>query len=591
VPDTPAPRPGTRDAVVLASGLALLLVLGLTSMRTKSAVYDEIVHFSAGYSSLRFGEFRFNADHPPLVARLAAAPLLAMDVRFPADDPAWTMGRPYEVGRRFLYRWNDGDRLLLRGRTMVLLLAALLAAIVFLWTRALWGLPAAALGLLLAVTSPDVLAHGQVVTTDMGAALFIFACVAAFERVTSRLTLPRVLMAGLALGAALATKFSALILFPVLAALAVVMALRSEPLAVALPGRMRTLQRPPAKLAALAGAILAMGAIAYVSLWAAYGFRFAATRDAAFEASIPWDRLRPEEPALARAVDGVRAARLLPEPYLWGFVRFFKHQQGRPAFLLGAHSDDGFSTFFPVSFAVKTPVPLLVLVAVAVWLAATRRLRGRADAFLWIPIALYAAASLSRGINIGHRHLLPLYPFLFVAAGRAGAWAAAAWPRRAPAAVVGLLAAWHVGAALFIHPHYLAYFNELAGGPARGYRILVDSSLDWGQDLRGLKPYMEAHGIPRVKLSYFGTADPAYYGIAHDLLPGYLPLPREVVRAFAPGDVLAVSATNLQGVYLDPAERPMMERLRREEPVGNVGYSILIFHPAFAWPETEVGAR
>lgn len=220
MPDPSAPRRRVHDAVVLAGGLALLAVLGFTSLRTKSAVYDEIVHFSAGYTSLRFGEFRFNADHPPLVARLAAAPLLAMDVRFPADDPAWMMGRPYEVGRRFLYRWNDGDRLLLRGRVMVLLLAAALATIVFLWTRASWGLPAAALSLLLTVASPDVLAHGQVVTTDMGAALFIFACVVAFERLTLRLTVPRLLLAGLALGAALATKFSALILVPVLAALA-----------------------------------------------------------------------------------------------------------------------------------------------------------------------------------------------------------------------------------------------------------------------------------------------------------------------------------------------------------------------------------
>jgi hypothetical protein len=584
VPDTSAPRRRVRDAAVLAGGLILLLGLGFTSLRTKSAVYDEIVHFSAGYTSLRFGEIRFNPDHPPLVGRLAAAPLMAMDVRFPADDPAWTMGRPYEVGRRFLYRWNDGDRLLLRGRTMVLLLAAALAAIVFLWTRALWGLPAAALSLLLTVTSPDVLAHGQVVTTDMGAALFIFACVAAFERMTARLSVPRLLLAGLALGAALATKFSSLILFPLLAALAVVVALRAESLPVALRGPVRLLDRRSSKLAALALAIAAITAIAFVVVWAVYGFRFAATRDPAFEASIPWDRLRPEEPALARIVDGMRGAHVLPEAWLWGFVRFFKHQQGRPAFLLGAHSDDGFWSFFPVSFAVKTPAALLVLLGLAAWLAGSRRLRGRADAFLWIPVALYAAVSLTRDINIGHRHLLPLYPFLFVAAGRAAAWAAAAWPRRAPAAVVAFLAAWHAGTALWIHPHYLAYFNELAGGPDRGYRILVDSSLDWGQDLRGLKPYMEARGIPRVKLSYFGTADPAYYGIACDLLPSYLPLPREVVRTFAPGDVLAISATNLQGVYLDAADRPMMERLRREEPVGSVGYSILIFRPSFAWP-------
>jgi hypothetical protein len=585
VPDPPAPRPRFRDATVLAAGLALLFTLGLTSMRAKSAVYDEPVHFAGGYTSLRFGEFRFNPDHPPLVSRLAAAPLMAMDVRFPADDPAWKMGRPYEVGRRFLYRWNDGDRLLLRGRAMILLLAATLATIVFLWTRALWGFPAAALALLLAVTSPDVLAHGQLVTTDLGAALFIFATVAAFERMTSLLTPARVAVAGLATGAALATKFSAFILFPILALLAAVVAFRPEPLPLALRGAPRAIDRAPAKLAALAMALAAMAAIAFLCVWAAYGFRFAATPDPAFEASIPWDRLRPEEPALARAVDAMRDAHALPEPWLWGFVRFFKHQQARPAFLLGAHSDDGFWSFFPVSFAVKTPIALLVLLGLAAWLAAVRGLRRRADVFLWIPLALYAAVSLTRGINIGHRHLLPLYPFLFVAAGRTAAWAVASWPRRGPAAAVFLLAAWHAGAALWIHPHYLAYFNELLGGPSRGYRVLVDSSLDWGQDLRGLKGYMDAHGIPRVKLSYFGTADPAYYGIDCDLLPGYLPLPREVVRSFAPGDVLAVSATNLQGVYLDPADRPMMDRLRQEKPVGHVGYSILIFRPSFVWPE------
>jgi hypothetical protein len=591
VPDTPVPRPRLRDALVLAAGLTLLFVLGFTSQRSKSAVYDEPVHFAAGYTSLRFGEFRFNPDHPPLVTRFAAAPLLAMDVRFPAGDPAWAMGRPYEVGRRFLYRWNDGDRLLERGRSMILVLAAGLAAIVFLWTRALWGFPAAALALLLAVTSPDVIAHGQVVTTDMGAALFIFAAVAAFERATSRLTATRVIVAGLALGAALATKFSAFILLPVLGLLALAVAFRGDPLTVAVGRPERVLDRPARKLAATAAALVLMFAMAFACLWAAYGFRFAATPDPSFEAVIPWDRLRPDEPALAKAVDVMREGHVLPEAWLWGFVRFFKHQQARPAFLLGTHSDEGFWTFFPVSFAVKTPVSLLALLGVAVWLTLSRRLRGRADAFLWIPLALYAAVSLTRGINIGHRHLLPLYPFLFVAAGRAATWAATAWPRRGPAIVVGLLAAWHAGAALWIHPHYLAYFNEFAGGPRGAYRILVDSSLDWGQDLRGLKAYMDSRGIPRVKLSYFGTADPAYYGIECDLLPGYLPLPREVVRSFARGDVLAISATNLQGVYLDAADRPMMERLRREKPVGSVGHSILIFRPDFGWPETATAAR
>ena len=583
MPDTPAPRRG-KDAAILAAGLALLCAQGLTSLRTKSAVYDEPVHFTAGYAAARFGEIRFNPDHPPLVTGLAALPLLAMDVRFDANDRAWAMGRPYEVGRRFLYRWNDGDRLLARGRVMVLALAAALAALVHLWTRALWGRAGAALALVLAATSPDVLAHGQVVTTDMGAALFIFATVAAFERLVAGVTVARVAGAGLALGAAFATKFSAVILLPVLALLAAVVVLRTDPVTVRIGPRPRTLATRAAKAGGLAAALLAMGAIAFVLLWSCYRFRYAASADPRVEAGIPWERLRPEEPAVSAAVDGLRRARILPEGYLWGFVRFFEHQEARPSFLLGERSDRGFAAFFPTSFAVKTPVGLLALLVIAGVLAA-RGLRRREDLFVVLPILLYAAVSLTRGINIGHRHLLPLYPFLFVAAGRAGAWAAHAWPRRGPAALVTALAAWQAGAALWIHPHYLAYFNELAGGPARGHRILVDSSLDWGQDLRGLRPYMEAHGIPRVKLSYFGTADPAYYGIAADLLPGYLPWPRPTVRAFGPGDVLAVSATNLAGVYLEPADRPMMERLRREQPAGSVGYSILIFRPSFAWPE------
>ena len=569
-----------RDAVLVAMGVAVLGVLGATSLRTKSATYDEPVHFSAGYAAARFGEFRFNPDHPPLVATLAATPLLFMDVRFPTDDPAWAMGRPYEVGRRFLYRWNDGDRLLARGRLVVLGLAAALAALVFYWTRALWGTGAAALALLLAVTSPDVLAHGGLVTTDLGAALFLFATVAAFQRVAERITAARVVLAGLALGAAFATKFSALVLLPVLLALAAIVALRGEP--VAATGR--TLVTAGQKAVALALVLAAMTAIALAVLWSAYRFRYAASSDPRIEASIPWDRLRPDEPALAALVDTLRARRLLPEAYLWGFVRFFEHQDARPSFLLGERSDAGFAAFFPVSFAVKTPLALVGLLGVAL-AAGARGLRRRDDVFLWVPVLFYAAVSLTRGINIGHRHLLPMYPFLFVIAGRAAASAIREWPRRWPAALVAVLAAWHAGAALWIHPHYLAYFNELAGGPSRGYRVLVDSSLDWGQDLKGLRGYMQDHGIPRVKLSYFGTADPAYYGIEADLLPGYLALPRPVVRAFGPGDVLAVSATNLQGVYLDPADRPMMERLRRERPVGSVGHSILIFRPSFRWPD------
>jgi hypothetical protein len=134
-----------------------------------------------------------------------------------------------------------------------------------------------------------------------------------------------------------------------------------------------------------------------------------------------------------------------------------------------------------------------------------------------------------------------------------------------------------------IHPHYLAYINELGGGPSRGWRYLVDSNLDWGQDLKGLKRWTDEHRVAHLKLSYFGTADPAYYGIPCELLPGYmLPPPRGMVGEVRAGDLVAVSATNLQGVYLNEEWRPLMARLRALAPLDRVGYSIFIFKPEFS---------
>jgi hypothetical protein len=155
-----------------------------------------------------------------------------------------------------------------------------------------------------------------------------------------------------------------------------------------------------------------------------------------------------------------------------------------------------------------------------------------------------------------------------------------------------VLGLWYVGGTLAQHPHHLAYFNELAGGPSNGWRLLVDSNLDWGQDLKRLAAWLREHPTPGLKLSYFGSAEPAWYGIASEALPGYAaPHPPRVTRKVAPGDVLAVSATNLQGVYLEAEDRALMARIRAQQPIARVGYSIFVFRSDFAWPEAPVAAE
>jgi len=236
-----------------------------------------------------------------------------------------------------------------------------------------------------------------------------------------------------------------------------------------------------------------------------------------------------------------------------------------------------FPHYYLVTFLLKTPLPLLILlVLAAVW---GPRLPGRTAAFLWLPVAAYAALALAWGPQIGHRHLLPLYPFLFVSAGRT-----VVSPRAPRRILTGLLASWYAFGTLAVHPHYLAYFNELAGGQGRAWKLLVDSNLDWGQDLPALKEWMDEHGVARIKFSYFGGADPAYYGVRCDFLPSYeVPPATPIVREVHPGDLVAVSVTTLQGLFLSPEDGTLMARLRGLEPVGRAGWSIRIYRADFHW--------
>jgi hypothetical protein len=543
-----------RDKAILAAGVALYVVLAVSSLRQKSATFDEGAHLPAGYTYWALGDYRLNPEHPPLVKLLAAAPLRALPVTMHEDDAAWIARRQWELGRRFLYHWNDADRLLLYGRLPIVLLGALLAALTYAATHRLFGPAAAAVALLLCVLSPDVLAHGQLVTTDLALALFSFATVLALARCRERAGAAPIAALCACFALMCAAKFSALLFAPILAVVA--FAPRGRP-----------------RLAPAFGVAALMLLSAWVALWACYGFRFAASPDP--RQTFDWSRVQPESWWIAAPLRAARFSRVLPEALLYGFLRFFKAQEMRPAFLLGRLSTEGWWYYFPATFVLKTPMPLLLLVAAAAVRAMRRREPTPVAWLLWAPPLLYTSLVMTRSLNIGHRHLLPIYPYLFVLAGGAGA-AGLAHVRRGVRVLTGALLAWYAIGTVRVHPHYLAYFNELAGGPANGYRLLVDSNLDWGQDLKGLKAWMDEHHVGEIKLSYFGTADPEYYGIRCERLPGQLRPPRVAAEVHA-GDWVAISATNLQGVYLREDERRFMERFRAEAPVDSVGYSILLY--------------
>jgi hypothetical protein len=263
---------------------------------------------------------------------------------------------------------------------------------------------------------------------------------------------------------------------------------------------------------------------------------------------------------------------------------------GRPAFLLGEFSSSGFLLYFPIAMLVKTPLlTLATAVLAAVTLTLLRPARARAI-FLLIPIAAYLSISLFSALNVGYRHLLPILPFIYLLIG---GLATKEVRMKLQSAARPLPAAWPVGLLLLLllallsidarlHPHYLSTFNSLAGGPENGHKVLVDSNIDWGQDLLRLQDWMAAQGVDRVKLGWFGTADPDYYGLVYEPLPGG---PRQPfwgqwteppfdVTAPAPG-IYAISASSLWEYPLP--EKRVYSWFREREPDARVGYSILVY--------------
>jgi 4-amino-4-deoxy-L-arabinose transferase-like glycosyltransferase len=571
-PATTAKRAGRSLLYRLAAALAILLFffLALDSLIGDSPTIDEQNHIARGLAFLRTGDPRLSLEHPPLINLLSALPLLTMpELRLPTDHPSWE--RPegwYEFADLFLWQYNaaDADRIVFLARLPIVFLALALALAGFSFARLMWGRPAALVALGLFLFEPNLLAHGRYTTTDMGGILFTFFTTLLLWRLWAaggRWSWRGVLGVGLAMGAAFGSKLSALGFLPVWLLLA---ALPLYPSGAAQWGR-GALRRA---LQLAAAALISVGVV-----WAIFGFQWGV-----YDVGGPLSFL-----------DGARG----PAPtYVAGVgqILALTGEGGRPAFLLGQVSDSGFVSYFPVAFAVKTPLVLLVLIAVAaVVLLYQRPTRARA-AFLLVAAVSFFVLTMFSALNIGYRHALPALPYLLVlAAGLAhgqqnGVTASERNLRGQPArrwiAVGGVMIL--LATTLWIHPHYLSYFNRIAGGPQNGYKVLTDSNIDWGQDLIRLKEWMVANDVPAVNLAWFGTADPAHYDIAYTPLPGLgrdeffrrwwdVPFNR---LAPEPG-VYAISVSNLAEMPLRPEEKTVFAWFRDHPPDARIGYSILIY--------------
>lgn len=534
-------------------------------MRTQSLTYDEPVHIAEGLNGWRYGRFEQYNDHPPL-ARLW--------LTLPLRNPEWQVDVQKLPDSFHITRITpDPERLAWRARAMNVLLGLLLALTLWRAADRLFSRGSANFVLALFAFSPSLIAHFSIASTDGAATLFVFAVAWGLIGWRHHPSWIRTVWFSLLLGLMLLVKFSTAPMF--LLALLWMLILGSE----------RILRDPRRWNWGKAAAALVL---TFFFVWAGYFFHVSrlTVRDGTLTATFPnWS-----EP-IVKLVHGQRNYSLLipAGEYVEGFRELVRHNRhGQAAFFLGrVSSQGGWKMYYPVAIFLKWPTIVLALCLTGIALALARRFRlsaasqnrslGNGDrslhdqsrrdlslADVWIMAsfpAVYLALAIFARFNIGERHVLPLYPFALLFAGVAWEWATR---KRAATAILVVMVLLNAADTLRYAPGYLSYFNVFVR-PADSYRLLTDSNLDWGQGLLVLRQYQREHPGERISLSYFGSVDPAIYGIQA----------RPFGENEKPSGTVIVSATNLSGQFL--ANPQAYRWLLQENRTGILDHSLYVF--------------
>lgn len=633
----------TSESKRLSRGeLAALLLLAFcfwlqawTASKNLPPVADEIAHVTGGESYWRYGVNHLQPENGYMAMHWATMPLRLHPPVFPdvPSDLSASFAMVLTGHRLFYESGNDPAAMLAAGRAMMAIVGSALILLIGWWGRTLWGPAGGLLAAGLATFSPTLLAHAGLIMSDLTTSFFLLLTLTVWWQLFQKISLPRIFICGVCSGLLLLSKMSGVLGLPMIGVLALIRLSARDPMAWHF-FRPRTPASGSRKFALVVAASALGAMVAGLTLWTAFGFRFSMFANPAAPAphqEVTWEMLLSDGGIATRTVGTLRAWRLLPEAWLHGFAETVHFLPGRMAFLNGETNNTGWLVYFPYAWLVKTPLSLFALIALGLAAIASPRAgtgkppaessaRTRRFVYSAAPLivlfVVYWAFALSTRINIGHRHLLPIYAPMFIAAG--GTAQLLVTGSRVTRGLVAALIIWFVAESLYTRPSYISYFNLLAGGPRNGYRHLVDSNVDVGQDLIALERWLEAEakrrgGSERVFLSFFGPSDPKSYGIVATRFAdnGFDARPR-TYPAKVGGGLYCISVTLFQGLYtlsagpwtaerervyqhlttLLSTRSPTIEQaiavehlqfgrlryfLAAREPDARIGYSILVF--------------
>jgi 4-amino-4-deoxy-L-arabinose transferase-like glycosyltransferase len=560
---------------VAVCGLLLVMALELVHVaRATSSTWDEPHHLFDGYWVGTQHDYRLNAEVPPLVKLWAALPTLGMKLKIPAAEAGSSHANAFLVGKAFVFG-NGADRVLFPARMACAVLTLGLGVLIFLAGKEMFGVAAGMFGLGLYVFDPNFLANGALVTTDVGSALFFLASIYAFYRYCREPGWRWLAATGVAAGLLLAAKYTGVFVAPMLVLLAVWEGM---------------LARSWQVVERRAAAVVAVGLMAWVVVWAFYGFRYKAApqgRELNPPLAAYLDRMYDQRDA--KVLRFVAAHQLLPEGYLWGLENTKQTEFEDTSYFWGRVERHGTWKYFPVAFLIKSTLPFLIFLMLApvAWVYGLRG-RVREIGFLVLPAAVYFGVAMASDFDIGARHLLPVYALLYVLVGGVAGTLlnkGLVW-----SAVMGALVAWQVGTSLSVAQAYMAYGNEAWGGPKQVHRYLSDANVDWGQQLKDVKRYIDQHHVTNCWFAYFpdGSEDPSDYGIDCKRLPTtdnlwWMDLPMNIPPVID-GTVFISDGDLEQMEFGDGPELNPYDSFRGKKPSAVIDYGVYAYDGSFPVP-------
>lgn len=549
------------EPVILVTLIVVMLAQLWTSVVQLSVTSDEIDHLHAAYRYWQCNDFGWNPEHPPLVKIVAGLPLQFMHINDPfphACGEPTNKATDFLAGHQFLAA--NPESVLMAARFSVSFFAVLLLLITWYFARKTFNVSVAIIACTLIAFEPNFLAHAALVTTDVAAAVGILLTVYALYCYSLEPNFSRLLALGLATGFALCTKFSSILLAVLLPLLLVI-----DAIAFAGEEKARRLLR-------YAGALIAVAGIAFIVVWAAYGFRYAA-RPGGAEVASPPNLPKAHGAVPTRVLPQLERWHVFPESYLVGLQDVLVESEiGRPCFLLGKLYRNGIWFFFPVDITIKFTIPVLLMTLISAACFRFWRQRLRQLLFLMLPVIVFLGFSMRSKLNIGIRHLLPILPPLIIFAA-AGTWSLARRQKWMMAALAALLA-FQIATSVHAFPNYLSYANELWGGPAETYRYVANSDVDWGQAQKMARAYVDRmHASNCYLVRTYGSKN-SDYGIP---CGGISEIEWDPVETPFTGTMI-VSSSMVDGVGVRGASLQTRRVFKDLKPVAKLGGSALLVY-------------